>query len=211
MNNDVIVRSNAPSKEVYSFNKGDFIYQKGEISNLLFYIIKGEIKIENPDRNGRCLTMEFLTKGSLFGECILQNERYRINNACALSDVQLYAYTKEEIENSFSNNDEFHYLILNKLFKKVKKYEQRLSSLAYGNSRERVIEFFINLAKREGERVGYEIMIKVFFTHQEVADYTATSRQTVNKLLIELKEKNLLTYNRKRILIRDMELLMEEL
>lgn len=42
-------------------------------------------------------------------------------------------------------------------------------------------------------------------THQEMADLTSTSRQTVTTTISELRSKNLLIINRKRMLIRDME------
>ncbi|RMG79696.1 MAG: helix-turn-helix domain-containing protein, partial [Bacteroidetes bacterium] len=50
-----------------------------------------------------------------------------------------------------------------------------------------------------------------FMTHQEIANLTATSRQTVTTVLNELRTKNILTFNRKRLLIRDMEQLRKEI
>ena len=41
-------------------------------------------------------------------------------------------------------------------------------------------------------------------THQEIASITATSRQTVTTVLNELREDNILSFNRQRLLIRDM-------
>ena len=47
-------------------------------------------------------------------------------------------------------------------------------------------------------------------THQEIANLTATSRQTVTTVLNELRNKNILTFNRRRLLIRDMGELAKE-
>ena len=47
-------------------------------------------------------------------------------------------------------------------------------------------------------------------THQEIANLTATSRQTVTTILNELRNKNIITFNRRRLLIRDMDLLAQE-
>jgi CRP-like cAMP-binding protein len=59
--------------------------------------------------------------------------------------------------------------------------------------------------------VGFERVVRKFITHQEIANLTATSRQTVTTVLNELRAKNLLTFNRKRLLIRDMDKLSEEM
>jgi CRP/FNR family transcriptional regulator, cyclic AMP receptor protein len=48
-------------------------------------------------------------------------------------------------------------------------------------------------------------------THQEIANLTATSRQTVTTILNELRNHNILTFDRKRMLIRDMDRLKSEL
>ncbi len=47
-------------------------------------------------------------------------------------------------------------------------------------------------------------------THKEVADLTATSRQTVNAVMNDLRARNIITFNRQRMLVRDMELLGAE-
>jgi CRP-like cAMP-binding protein len=45
-------------------------------------------------------------------------------------------------------------------------------------------------------------------THKEMADLTGTSRQTVNAVLNDLRRQNILTFDRKRMLVRDMDKLV---
>ena len=54
------------------------------------------------------------------------------------------------------------------------------------------------------------MLVRKFNTHQEIANLTATSRQTVTTILNELRTRNLITFDRKRLLIRDLELLQKE-
>ena len=88
--------------------------------------------------------------------------------------------------------------------------EERLESLVFKDSRTRIIEFLYNLGEKKGQRVGYERVVRKFMTHQEIANLTATSRQTVTTILNELRNKNIITFNRRRLLIRDMDLLANE-
>lgn len=88
--------------------------------------------------------------------------------------------------------------------------ERRLESLVFKDSRSRIIEYIIDLNDKRGQRIGYEWVIRKFITHQEIANLTATSRQTVTTVLNELKTKNLITFNRKRLLIRDLDKIKEE-
>ena len=48
-------------------------------------------------------------------------------------------------------------------------------------------------------------MIPNHLKHQDIASLTGTSRQTVTTILNDLKEKNVINFNRRKILIRDLE------
>lgn len=88
--------------------------------------------------------------------------------------------------------------------------ERRLESLVFKDSRSRIIEFLLDLNEKNGQRVGYEWVVRKFLTHQEIANFTATSRQTVTTVLNELKNKNLIVFNRKRLLLRDLDKIRNE-
>ncbi len=72
------------------------------------------------------------------------------------------------------------------------------------------MELLIEMVEKKGQRVGYEWVVRKFITHQEIANLTATSRQTVTTVLNDLRNKNLLTFNRRRLLVRDMDALKRE-
>jgi CRP-like cAMP-binding protein len=88
--------------------------------------------------------------------------------------------------------------------------ENRLQSLVFKDSRTRIIDYLVSLVHKKGQRVGYEMLVRKFLTHQEIANLTATSRQTVTTVLNELRNKDILTFDRKRLLVRDMEALEKE-
>ena len=89
--------------------------------------------------------------------------------------------------------------------------ENRFERLVFKDSRSRVIDYLIELADSSGERVGYEIVVRKFLTHQEIASITATSRQTVTTVLNDLRSKDIIKFDRRRLLIRDRDRLTLEL
>ena len=70
-----------------------------------------------------------------------------------------------------------------------------------------MVDFLKELAVEKGKKVGFEVMVKNYLTHKDIAALTGTSRQTVTTILNELKEKNIINFNRRQFLIRDMNLL----
>ena len=89
--------------------------------------------------------------------------------------------------------------------------ERRLESLVFRDSRSRIVEFLVQLTQAKGQAVGFEWVIRKPITHQEIANLTATSRQTVTTTLNDLRFKKLLTFNRARLLVRDLEALKAEI
>lgn len=88
--------------------------------------------------------------------------------------------------------------------------EQKIESLILNTSRTRIVEFLRDLAKERGKRLGDEVLVNGFFTHQEIANMTATCRQSVTTILNDLRRKNILIFNKKRLLIRSIENLLNE-
>ena len=94
---------------------------------------------------------------------------------------------------------------------RVLEIEKRLESLVFKDSRSRIVEYLFELVEKKGQRVGYEWVVRNFYTHQEIANITATSRQTVTTVLNELRAADILTFNRKRLLVRDLDALKNEI
>jgi len=134
----------------------------------------------------------------------------RRDYAQALDATEVCVMTKQEMNTLFKDHSPLTLMIMRLIGSRALKMEKRLESLVFKDSRSRIVEFIVDLNSEKGQRVGYEWVVRNFITHQEIANLTATSRQTVTTVLNELKSKDILTFNRKRLLIRDLDLLKQE-
>ena len=203
--------SDASSHITSLFSKGDFIFKQEDPADKLFYISKGRVKIGTEGEGEKTVTKAILTAGEVFGEKALAGEQIRRDFAQAMETTELCIINKTEMSALFRDHGPFSLFIMKLIGSRALKMEKRLESLVFKDSRSRIIEFLIDLNNEKGQRVGYEWVVRNFITHQEIANLTATSRQTVTTVLNELKTKDLLTFNRKRLLIRDLDLLNSEI
>ena len=104
-----------------------------------------------------------------------------------------------------SNNQRLLFSCLQHITQRLQKVEERLAKLVLKDARERIIEFLVDTAGKEGRRVGYETLVKHHLTQQDIANITGTSRQTVTSVFNDLRKSNLIYFNRNSILIRDLE------
>jgi len=193
-----------------TFKKGDYIYLQNEKADTIYLIVEGQVKIGTFGDNGKEIIKAILMPGEVFGELILTGEEKRRDFAIATENTSTCMINKSEIKSLMREHNGFSLFLMRTLGSRLLDMEQRLESLVFKDSRARIVEFLKNLGERKGQRVGYETVVRTFMTHQEIANLTATSRQTVTTVLNELKNKNILTFNRRRLLIRDMNLLAKE-
>ena len=194
-----------------SFAKGAYIFKQNEAADKLYYITSGRVKIGASSENEKSVTKAILSTGEIFGEKAVAGAGVRRDYAQALEATELCVISKDEMTALFKDHNPLFLFILKLIGSRALKMEKRLESLVFKDSRSRIVEYLIDLNTEKGQRVGYEWVVRNFITHQEIANLTATSRQTVTTVLNELKSKNILTFNRKRLLIRDLEQLKQEI
>jgi CRP-like cAMP-binding protein len=137
----------------------------------------------------------------------LVGENKRRDFAYAMEKTMVCIITVNEMHGLMREHNVLELFLMKIMGSRILEMEQRLESLVFKDSRSRGIEFLHDLGKKKGKPVGFEVEVRKFMTHQEIANLTATSRQTVTTILNELRNKNILTFNRRRLLIRDMDAL----
>jgi CRP/FNR family cyclic AMP-dependent transcriptional regulator len=202
------------SKELTSgkthFDKGDYIYMQDDEANDVYIILKGKVKIGSYLGDDKDIVQDILTDWEIFNESALMNYTKRSEYALAMENVELSVIPISKMSKLLIKHPELNLLLMKIFSDKMEEKQNRLEALIFKNSRTRIIEFLINSVRKKGQRIGYEWVIRNFYTHQDIASLTSTSRQSVTTLLNDLRNKNIIQFDRKRILIRDLDLLKAE-
>jgi len=210
--NSVLLKNSSWSKEnhsVHFFKKEEKIYSPNDPSIKIFMIVEGRVKISNVDLDGKNTIKAIFGENDIFGEMALTGEKFRIDCATAMEDnTKIFTLSVSEVIEMMKGNTLISSQILSMLGTRIRRIEKRLESLLHNDARTRIIDFLRDLALEKGRKIGFETLIKNYFTHKDMASLTGTSRQTVTTVLNELKEKNIINFDRRRILIRDMDLLV---
>jgi CRP-like cAMP-binding protein len=195
--------------EVAQFHRApkfQFIFMPDESAECIFFLVRGRVKIGTFSTDGREVIKEILQPETLFGDLALTGEHKRTEFAQALhEDVEYFSVRVSDFMQLMQHNQRLIFACMQHLSKRLQRVEERLSKLVLKDARERIIEFLVETAGKEGRRVGYETLVKHHLTQQDIANLTGTSRQTVTSVLNDLRKSNLIYFNRNSILIRDVE------
>lgn len=186
--------------------KFQFIYHQGDTAAHLYLLAQGVVKIGTFHSDGREIIKQILHPEAIFGELSVMSDERHHNYALTFNtEVFLYRINTQDFRILLQKCPGLYFNILGMIGRKLKHTEKRLESLIFKDARERIVDFLKQNAEKHGMRVGYETMFKHNFTQQDIANFTGTSRQTVTSVLNSLRKSNMIYFNRRSVLIRDME------
>lgn len=191
------------------YSKGAYIFQSNDPANTILLLEEGRVKIGSYSDSGKEIIKAILQPGDIFGEQVLLGGERRHNFAQAVDrSVRVCALELSDLKRIMYARPDFGMRVTKTISMRVDQTERRLEALVSKDARTRIVEFLRDLADENGKPVGDEILIHNFLTHKDIASLTATSRQTVTSVLNDLREKNLIYFDRKRLLIRSIDRLL---
>lgn len=188
-----------------SADKNDVIYFSESEVKKIFILKVGTVKICREDESGKEIITEMLTEGDIFGHIYDSGNRYEY--AKVLSDhVKLCFFEVPNFLNVLSNNPSLSLKYTNAVTEKLVSFQQKYQDLIFKDVDTRVIDFFKRYAKHHGKQTGTKVEMEMLLSHQDIADYTASSRQSVTTIINRLAEKGKIMYEgRKKVIIPNIE------
>src|SRR4029078_12132088 len=166
----------------------------------IHFLVKGKVKITDTSGLENELVKDILTEPDIFGDLGL--EGHLRNDECAealTANTIICSFHISDFRRILEENPAMVLGYAKKVNSKLQRLENRHADLVYLDTKDRLIRFIKNWARSDGSRVGDKIVLNNYLTHSDIAGFIATSRQSVNMLLNELRSSGMLCYDRKHI------------
>ena len=185
--------------------KGEVIYFSSSDVPRIFLLKKGNIKIVAVDEEGNETIKDIIQKGDLFGELTLESDNQANEYAKVLSDdVAICSFLMSDFEDLLLRNPSLALSYTKFVGLKMKRIKNNYSNLISKDAKTRLTLFLKDWGDREGVRIGNRIVIENYLTQNDIAQIICTSRQTATQLLNEMEANGIIAYNRKEIIITDI-------
>jgi len=182
---------------------GDYIYFEAHQHPNIYFIKTGLVRLGYLDNQGNKIVKDILRPGDFFGQVSLQKENLNGEFAQAVkSGVTLCYFTLDRFNNLLANNPKLAMKYTKMSGFRIRRFETRLENILRNDVRTRLKMFLDQLlaeVKDSARRIGREVRIPNYLTHEEVAQLIGTSRQTVTTLLCSFKEENICRFSRKEL------------
>lgn len=187
--------------------KNQFIYHDQQEIKYVYMIERGSVKSGMETSSGKVLIKHIHYDQELFGENVFAGVK-RNEYAQAMQDSDILAIPASMFRSSISKNAEFAAEIMQMIITRLNHVELRMHNYVFKKAKERIYDFIVTCGRARGIKIGMdECLVNHGMSHKEIAFLTDTSRQTVARVLGELKRDNLIHFSPRKpskILIRSM-------
>lgn len=185
------------------FPKHSTVVEEGLPGDYMYVIREGRVKVTKASDDGREKIMNFLEKGSFFGDMALLTGEVRSASVKTLEPTRLLALSRRDFIDILRQSPDLALAVIEELTNRLRETNEQASSLSFQGVKERTRGLFERIAQRDATR-GNRRMTPAL-THQQIADMIGTSRETVTRAVKQLKEEGWLDQAGKRYVIPDVD------
>lgn len=175
------------------------VVEEGLPGDYMYVIREGRVKVTKLSEDGREKILEFLGEGDFFGEMALLDRAPRSASVKTLDASRMLALSRNDFLASMRSSPNLAMAVVQELTRRLREAGEHASSLSFLSVKDRTKGLLVRLA-REGELRGTR-RVTPALTHQQMADMIGTSRETVTRVVKELKTEGWLQQEGKHYLV----------
>ncbi|MGH2954286.1 MAG: Crp/Fnr family transcriptional regulator [Solirubrobacterales bacterium] len=186
------------------FRRGARLIGEGRRGDEVFVLLDGRVKISGTTRDGREVILRFAGPGELLGELAVLDDEPRASSVEAIDPVEALALSAGDFRALLERNPGFAIALLRTLARRFRGSDAARIEFAASQTLGRVAARLLELVERYGEPAGDgAVAIALPLSQEELAGWTASSREAVAKALATLRDLDLVVTERRRITVLD--------
>jgi CRP/FNR family transcriptional regulator len=183
------------------YRKGQMIYNQDQPSTSIYLVIDGKIKVSRLADDGHQVVMDIYQPDEFFGESAFLNLPHRPEQAVALENAKLMAWSTTEIDDIIMKRPRLAVALLQILAQRTMDFTYRIESFSVDNIARRLARTLIRFSERLGTQEEDGSVRMVPFTHELLSQYVGTSREIVTHYMNQFRRQGYLRYSRKGIIL----------
>lgn len=205
-----IINAMAPLLTLCQFDEGNLICLKGDESDCLFIIRRGEVEVSVSSSDGKVIILGTLADGDVFGEVGLLDKNTRTANVSAKTDVQLYRLNSADFDALSKTFGVKEFMALTSyicfLFRRA---TNSLEETVFLDASVRVARKIRELYEKSGNKKDKSFDVSI--SQETLGKMAGLSRESANKALSRLEDTGLIKRHYKQITVPDIDKFLESL
>ncbi len=183
------------------YPQNSVVVEEGLPGDYMYVLREGRVKVTKLSEDGREKILEILGPGAFFGEMSLLDRSPRSASVRTLDAARVVALSRTDFLESLRKSPDLSMAVIQVLTQRLRYQSEHTSSLSFQSVKDRTKGLFRRMAGEPSAREGYRMT--PVLTHQQIADMISTSRETVTRVVKELKDEGWLSQEGKRYVVPD--------
>lgn len=192
------------------YRKRDLVLHADNDSNYVFLIKNGYLRAYRISEEGEELTLIILEPTEIFPITCGINNTVNTYYLEAITSLDVWQAPKEQFAKFLKENPDIFYELTNNILERFGYLLTRMEYLVVSRAYTKVASTVLMCARRFGIQRGTDIVLKIPFTHKDIATLAGITRETTCLEMKKLEEKGVVGRNGRVLIIKDMQKLEEE-
>lgn len=189
----------------FRIKKGNVIFFEGDQPERIYFIKRGFVKLYRTSPEGRSTIIHLYGPGTMLAIRALTSKDKRLKHTAeAITDVEVITVPEKDYFAAIEQNPQYLIDLLHVFIQRLDYTERKLEGFILTDTTARVASFLYDLALRFGKRKDGTITIPLSLTHQLIAEFVGTFRETVTVAINRLKRDGILKDEKAQITILDI-------
>src|ERR671929_534829 len=185
------------------YESGDAVYREGEYGDALYVLTSGVLKLFRPYSGSKEATLRLLKPWDIFGHLAFAGEARQRAYAEAVTECRVTKVPKVFVERAIRQEPRVAFKLMTLLELRLVQYEELVKCLLPRETEVRIANLLPILAQKFGERENGLVTIDLRLTHQDLAAMVASTRESVTKVLNEMRNRGVIVGDSGRITLKD--------
>ena len=187
-----------------NFRKGELIYSPYDRGEAMYLVAEGRVRLYRSAPDGRQLTLAIMDEGMAFGQLATLDSPTHDAYAEAMTESMLRVVRVADLERAVAEHPQMAVNLLRTLAQRLHEAEDQIESLAFRGVSARLAAKLLELMERYGRVTRDGIRIDERFTHMQLAEMIGTSRETLTKVINELRDMGLIDIRERMVWVLDV-------
>ena len=186
-----------------AYAPGDAVYREGEYGDALYILTSGVLKVFRPYSGSKEATLRLLKPWDIFGHLAFEGETRQRAYVEAVTECEVIKVPKVFVERAIRQEPLVAFKLMTLLELRLVQYEELVKCLLPRETEVRLAKLLPILAQKFGERTDGVVTIDLRLTHQDLAAMVASTRESVTKVLNDMRSRDLIEVSSGRITLKD--------
>lgn len=165
------------------YKKHEAILFEEDTSEYMYIILNGKTKVIQTTEDGKEILLAMHHSGEFFGEMSLLDGKTSPATVVAMEDSSVAIISRQEFYSLIRAQKKVLDNLLLILCSRLRDSWEKIQLLNLKNASQRIKILFLMLSDKYGEATAEGVTLKIKLTHQEIAEMTGMTRETVTRMI----------------------------